>query len=351
MGKRFLLRHLGNMGDAIFFLPPALEMLKSRFPDCHITLVTAWGFKDRRGRWGLRNQSGFCIALLMTNPHIDQLVHWHDTALSLEGTVCNEEGKSFPTWNRTHYEHQKKSGVYDEIFELDFGLRHNDNPIKQIYQAIGLPQEEYSHYKIYVTEEDRSIAHQTMQHAPHPRIVLLEELASTTTRGWNPNKIAALEQAIIKKYRVAPLWFGGSSIPEYRGRSLTLRENIATLTYCDVAIGVLSGPLHFAAAVGLPTITLYCDQPLHRTAPAYFLNKYIKDPTKRHRTLLGPTGKIQQFLKLEQPSINLTPREKVQQNFKNWLQPGKQATKSCLAVITVDEIMAVLQETLSPQLA
>jgi hypothetical protein len=84
-GKRFLIRHLGNMGDLVFFIPPVLETLKKKYPDCHITFVTAWGYKQkgwkltlaetnkkrrvaRKAEWGQRNQGGFSIALMMTNP-------------------------------------------------------------------------------------------------------------------------------------------------------------------------------------------------------------------------------------------------------------------------------------------
>jgi hypothetical protein len=116
--KRFLIKHVGNMGDLIFVAPPILETLKRRYPNCHITFVTAWWFKKnlrtypfffKREYWGERNQSGFCIALMMTNPHIDQLVHYHSGKLSLEGKICREEGKSFPTWSKKYYQQQNHS--------------------------------------------------------------------------------------------------------------------------------------------------------------------------------------------------------------------------------------------------
>lgn len=346
MAKRFLIKHVGNLGDHIFFVPPILATLKKRYPDSHITLVTAWGFKDKYQGWGKRNQDGFCIAAMMTNPHIDQLVHYHDTALSLQATICCEEGQCFPTWSKKYFDEQKESDKYDGVFELDFGLKIEDNPIERLYEKIGLPEETYSLYQLYLTEEDRAIAQEVIQNAPRPRIVLLEALAGPTTRSWDPQKVVALERAIKKVYKVNPIWLGGRSVPEYNGRPLTLRQNIATAAYCDVGIGVLSGTLHLAAAVGLPTLTLYCDHPIHRAAPAYFLNRYIDDPRKKHRTLLGPSPTPMTIFKSPYPCSNLTTQEIKVQGFKNWLQPGKQSTKSCLSVITVDEVMNVLKEML-----
>lgn len=353
------------MGDLVFFIPPALATLKRKYPDSHITFVTAWGYKKkgwrpiiirnkwglprvaRKAEWGPRNQGGFSLALMMTNPHIDQLVHWHDHHLDLQATTCCEEGRCFPTWSRRYYEERKASGDYDNVFELDFGLSVLDNPIQKIYEAMRLPEESFSFYKLYLTDSDKEAAFSVMANKPRPRIFLLEAMRDASTRGWDPAKIPALESAIQKKYGAPPLWFGRRHIPKINGQPLTLRQNIATLTYADIGIGVPSGPLHFAAAVGLPTLTLYGDQPLHRAAPAYFLNEYIAKESRRHRTLLGPTPSSPSFLKSPIAPAPLTPDERRRQDYRGWQSPGRQATKSCLPPITVDEIMAVLHDMLS----
>ena len=355
--KRFLIKHVGNMGDMTFFIPPVLETLKRRYPDCHITYVTAWGFKEevrpfglpwlpRKTRWGKRNQSGFCISLAMTNPHIDELVHWHDTKTSLFKDICIEDGRAFVTWSRAYYEEQKKSGAYDAVYELDLGINMTDDPLKKIYESMGLSDETNTHYKLYFTDADKEVARQVIDAFPSPRIVLLEGIEGTTTRGWDPNKIPLLERAIKKEYGVSPIWFGGKYERYFEGRPLTLRENIATLLYCDVGIGVLSGPLHFAAAAGLPTITLYGDHPIHRAAPSYFLNPYVQDEHKKHRTILAPTGPELKLLKDDAPFVSQTPQEAATQGYTSWQSPGRQSTKSCLAVITADEVMTVLKDTL-----
>lgn len=355
MSKRFLVKHVGNMGDLVFIVPPVLEALKQKYPSSHITLVTAWGFKEVRRRlpffikedyWGHRNQSGFCIALMMTNPYVDQLIHFHTSRTALDGSLCTEDGKAIPTWSEGYYRDQKNSGAYDGIFELDFGIDVQDNPIKKAFAVCGMSGEQYSNYKLYFTKEDLRVAKAVMRDTPRPRIVLLEGIESTTTRGWDPNKVAALEQTVKKTYGTDPIWFGAKHIPKYQGKPLTLRQNIATLKFCDVAIGVLSGPMHFAAAVGLPTICLYGDHPIHRAAPAYFLNEYISDPAKQHRTIIGPT-RYDDLRTLKDISVNLTEVEQKKQGYINWMNPGDQAKKSCLAAITVEEVHRVLTDMLS----
>lgn len=342
--KRFLVKHVGNMGDMVFFVPPILETLKKKYPNSEITFVTAWGFKNKYGKWGKRNQGGFCISLMMTNPHIDHLIHFHSTALSLDKKVCVEEGTAFSTWSTAYYEDQKNNGSWDGVFELDVGIAQDENPMKHLYKDIGMEDDYYTNYALYFSEDDVRVAKHVMDQFPSPRIVLLEGIEGSTTRGWDPAKITVLEHMVNKKYGAYPIWFGGKFAREFEGRSLTLRENIATLKYCDVGIGLLSGPLHFAAAAGLPTLTLFCDQPLHRAAPAYFLNEYIQDRKKLHRTLLGPNGPEFGFLKEGSTKIGLTPQEWEDQKYVNWSKPGKQSTKSCLAVITPTEVMAVLED-------
>lgn len=334
------------MGDLVFFIPPVLAGLKKQYPDCRITFVTAWGFRDRRGRWGQRHSGGHAIHLLMTNPHIDELVHWHDTHSSPDGRICREDGQSFPTWSAPDWERQKNSGRYTAVNELDFGLSVDDNPVARMFQAVGLPPDTDPAYRLYFTDSDLACARAVIDGAPHPRIVLLEGLAGRSTRAWDPAKVPQLIAAIRSAFNIEPLWFGNEYVPEYQGRQLTLRENIATLTFCDVAIGVLSGPLHFAAAAGVPTITLFADQPLHRAAPAYFLNHTIADPIRRHRTLLAPSGTVRRFLKSPTPDLSLTPAERQTQTYRDWTNPGRQSTKSSLATIAVDEIMLLLQDML-----
>ena len=342
---QFLVKHVGNMGDHVFLVPPVLETLKRIYPGCRITLVTAWGYKHKE-KWGKRNQGGFCVHLMMTNPHVDQLVHFHSTKTSLNKKICFEDGIWFPTWSEQYYTQQVHSGTYDGVFELDVGLTYEENPLEKIYRSLGMPNEKFSNYKLYFTEHDVSVARSVMKNFPRPRIVLLEGLEGSTTRGWDPDKIPDLEKSIERQYGAKPVWFGGKYAPEVAGRPLTLRENIATLLDCDAAIGVLSGPLHFAAAVGLPTVALYGDLALRRAAPAYFLNPYIEDPRKLHRTILSPDQLPYQNLKSFRPDRNLTPAEVNTQRFVDWLNPGRQSTKSGAAAITVDEIMVVLSDTL-----
>lgn len=343
--KRFLVRHVGNMGDLVILAPPVLETLKAKYPSCHITFVAPWGYKSRSGHWGKRNMSGFGIHLMMHNPHINQLVHYHSTKTSLTSDICHENGHSFSTWSEAYYQEQAAAGLYDQVITIDIGIHPTDNPLQKIYDFNHLTSSIFN-YKIHLTNQDLKIAKIIIGNAPKPRIVLLESLSGHASRSWDPAKVQTLERAITKEYGVKPLWFGGAFPSYFEGRPLTLRENIATLTFCDVGIGVLSGPLHFAAAVGLPTLTLYSDQPLHRAAASFAQNALISNPHNKHRNVMGPTPPIMYAQKYPDAVPNLTPAEAATQGFTDWMVPGRQSTKGTLAAITVDEVLTVLHDML-----
>ncbi|TSC63494.1 MAG: hypothetical protein G01um1014106_482, partial [Parcubacteria group bacterium Gr01-1014_106] len=300
--QRVLLKHVGNMGDHLFLVGALLEGIARTWPDAEVTLVTAWGYKDQHGRWGKRNQDGYCIALMKENPHVDQLVHWSDHDCALDGSICVEDGKVFPTWNRAHF--HRVAPDYDVVAELEFGLVTEENPLERIAAAVGLSHLQIGPYPFYGSPRDFEIGEEIASHFPRPRVVFLEGLNSTTMRGWDPGKVPVLTRRFVDA-GITPIWWGAAHAPMVHGRRAQLRENIAFLKHCDIAIGVLGAPMHFATAVGTQTICLYGAQSYARAAPGFFVNPSIADRTRHHLTIFGPTCDEPCLLKRELPCKNL----------------------------------------------
>ena len=342
--QRILLKHVGNMGDHLFLVGPLLEVLARRSPDAEITLVTAWGYRDAHGRWGDRNQDGYCIALMKENPHIDHLVHWHDRKRSLDGEICIEEGKRFPTWDPAWYEQEKRN--YDVVLELDFGLTVFDNPVQRVYEKAGFPDETYGCYPFYGSASDWAVGREVAETLPQPRLLFLEGFDGESMRGWDPEHVRELAARVRETLGTEPVWFGARYPKTYGGRPLTLRENIAFAGSCDLAVGVMGGPMHFAAAAGVPTICLYGGQPLHRAAPSYFLNPHIADSAKHHITIEGPTCDEPCFLKRDRPCKNLSTDAARSSGFRSWQHPGRQHDKSCVATIPLETVYATIVSAL-----
>lgn len=338
--RHILLKHVGNLGDHVFLVGALLEGLAKVWPSAEVTLVTAWGYKDRRGRWGKRNQDGYCIALMKENPHIDRLVHWSDFGPSLDGRICEEEGRRFPTWNRAHFDLRR--GDYDLVAELEFGLAVEDNPLERMAAAVGIPDAPLGPYPFYGTPEDWTVGNAVAKRLPRPRVVFLEGFDGTTMRGWDPEKVRALKDRFVTELGIVPFWWGARFAPLYQGRRLTLRENIALLGCYDLAIGVLGATMHFAAAAGTQTICLYGAQSYARAAPGFSFSQ----ERPRHVTIFGPTCDEPCLLKREIPCKNLHGDDRVTTGFESWQRPGRQSDKSCVAAIPVETVFTAAAEAL-----
>lgn len=342
--KRVLLKHVGNLGDHLFLVGALLEGLARVWPEAEISLVAAWGYKDHHGRWGKRDQDGYAIALMKENPHVDHLIHWSDLSRSLDAKICVEEGRAFPTWDRAHFDAVARD--YDVVAELEFGLEIEENPLERIAAAAGLPRLAIGPYPLYATADDQAVGRAIADRFPRPRVVFLEGVDGTSMRGWDPAKAQILEERLMQTIAVRPIWWGAQFPSLYRGRKLTLRENISFLGNCDLAIGVMGAPMHFAASAGVQTLCLYGAQPYRRAAPGFFFNPTIPDQVRQHVTIFGPTCDEPCFLKRAVPCKNLRGEDRITTGFQRWQQPGRQADKSCVSAIPVQTVFAATQNIL-----
>jgi len=105
---------------------------------------------------------------------------------------------------------------------------------------------------------------------------------SSTRQGrrWPINYWRQLAKSLIDKYNCKIILTGSSddaafseqildvslNIESYCGK-LSILENTALLSICDVVISGDTGPLHIATAIGVPTIGLYGAAPVSRTGP------------------------------------------------------------------------------------
>jgi ADP-heptose:LPS heptosyltransferase len=94
-----------------------------------------------------------------------------------------------------------------------------------------------------------------------PRPVALHPYAAHRLKAWPPERYAALVQALdLRKIPWICIGRGATLFPD-RAEDLTgrtgLRETCALLALCRCLISGDSGPLHLAAAVGLPVLGLF----------------------------------------------------------------------------------------------
>ena len=101
--------------------------------------------------------------------------------------------------------------------------------------------------------------------------VVIHAAASLPAKQWPLDRFAEVMVALRKKYAVRFVYTGAmgdshlydsiESLGPFEGMNLcgitSLRENIAIYGACDIFFGVDSGPMHMAAAAGLPVVALF----------------------------------------------------------------------------------------------
>lgn len=144
---------------------------------------------------------------------------------------------------------------------------------------------------VHVSEADQQAANRWLarQFGPYAGpLIALAPFASEPKRELHLRDFAALAQGIAAAAR-CPLIVIGGPADRFRGARLTallrpeavsvagqlsIRETAALIRRCDVLVGVDSGPVHLAAAVGTPVAVLSCHpatgSPSHANSPARF---------------------------------------------------------------------------------
>ncbi len=160
------------------------------------------------------------------------------------------------------------------------GLHHVDL-FQQIARFLGCRIREPLPF-FHLAEEDRLRAHARLADHAGSFMVALHPGASKPQRGWHTERFALLGRRLADRFDARLLLVGGpadgellqsitsglpagSVLPLERG--LPIRDLAAVLERCHLFIGNDSGPMHVAAALGVPTIGLFGPGSPQRTAP------------------------------------------------------------------------------------
>ena len=120
--------------------------------------------------------------------------------------------------------------------------------------------------RLHLTPEERSVAAGKLADTRRPLAFLIPD-AGMEVKRWPEESWGALGRALSDRYGAGVVVPIGSD-PEQAARVAqltggrvwqrgTLREFAAALSYTDLAIGADTGPVRIAAALGVPTVTLF----------------------------------------------------------------------------------------------
>lgn len=147
---------------------------------------------------------------------------------------------------------------------------------KKLFKDIEINDE----LKLYISEDIRNKAVNMLNKTC--KVIAFNMGVSPTRQGrrWSQKYWGELAQKILQQYDCEiiitgskedqkfsePLLDISDKIHSFCGKT-SIEENTALLSLCDLAISGDTGPLHIAAAVGIPVIGIYGAAPISRTGP------------------------------------------------------------------------------------
>lgn len=297
--KRILIIKLGAVGDVIHTLP-VLETLRGRFPEAHIG-------------WAVEEASA---PILEGSPALNELIRLERKTLRGAGGLAY-----FKRWLQSLRERQFdtvldphnlfKSGLmaYASGASLRVGFkkfregnflfmnrrvrpavryRHAVEKYLSLLEPLGVPESQWT-FRFPLSwgpQDEEAIERFWMQQgfgqggAKQEAVVAVNPGASWSSKRWIPERYAQVADRLVKEHgiRILLLWgpgerplaeriaqaMGGTSViaPE-----TDLKRLMALIKRCRLMITGDTGPLHIAAALGVPTVALFGPSDPARNGP------------------------------------------------------------------------------------
>jgi heptosyltransferase II len=301
--ERILVRGTNWIGDAVMGTP-ALQRLRSSFPQAHITLLasgrTTALFEDsplcdevleyRRREEGVNaliktvkmmRARGFDLALLFQNAFEAAIVSFLGGARLRIGYA--EQGRGFLLTHKLHRgpEHRNRHQVHDyldivaecERVCLGSDFKPNDSsPVPSLTANARQKDAALTLLECFgVKSGSRSL------------IAINAGATNSRAKCWPAERFAALADRLTREMNAQIVLIGAPSELEYADGVIsrmetngvadltgktTMVELIGLLGLCDLLVSNDTGPAHIAAALGRPTITIFGPTNEFETAPA-----------------------------------------------------------------------------------
>jgi heptosyltransferase-2 len=312
--KKIMVRATNWIGDAVMSVP-AIEALHARFPNCEIVLVSKpwvseiyWNHpavsrqivydaegehRGARGLWKLVQQlrsERFDAAILLQNAFQAAWMAW-----------C----AGIPL--RIGYARDGRSSLLSEAFEVPAraSYGHEAYYYLQLLFRSGLIEKPQTveEVHLHLAEAERRWALKQLQTVGLSGRRFLIGICPGASFGaakrWLPDRYANLADRLIDALGADVLIFGSRAetpladavaramahTPVLVAGKTTLREFMALLARCHLVVTNDSGPMHLAAALGLPLLAIFGSTNERATGPLGLRARVIKHPVE-----CGPCG-------------------------------------------------------------
>ena len=281
--ERFLVVRTDRVGDVVLSTP-VLEAMKTRFPESHLVMMV----------------SSYAADVVKTNPNLDDLI------------IDDQAGRNRGTKGFLMLVKQVKAGKFDvgvllrPTFRLALllflaGVRHRIGTGYRFYQML-FNRKVYVHRKrnlrheadynldllkplgirperiiprVYLTPQEESFAEQIWREfdiAAEDTVVVIHPGSGDSSLNLPAKRFAQVADRLAEELDSKILLTGTKEESDlvdfikrnmqHRAVDLTGRTNVrrlaAVLKKADVMISNSTGPMHLAAAVGTPTVAVFC---------------------------------------------------------------------------------------------
>ena len=272
--KKILLIRLSSLGD-IVLTTPAIRAVRAHFADAYIAMLVGKQSAD----------------VLRENPHLDEIITFDRLAKNKDTremlrtvrvlrerkfTLAIDLQRKFRTELLMYFSGAAARVGKGKLCNVRVPERENKHATAHYFDllhAVGIPAED-QRLELFLAESERVDASQRFDAAGVTQTGLKVGVfpgAGWKLREWMPDRFAAIGDRLVRHFNAEVLIFGGQKEAELvdtvanlmAGRSvpfagnLQVRELAACIEKCDLFLTNDTGPMHIAAAVGTPTVSLF----------------------------------------------------------------------------------------------
>ncbi|HAP36821.1 MAG TPA: ADP-heptose--LPS heptosyltransferase [Bacteroidetes bacterium] len=285
--RRILIIRPDRIGDVVL-TTPLIRAVKESFPNSFVGVM-------------VNSVSG---VLLQHNPNIDILItddpQGKDSGRSgFWNQVRNIRRMDFDTglmplprerhaWMMFLAGIKRRIGVGGKLYQIITGmrtvsrhkyipLRHEADYVMDLGRAIGVLNDDITP-ELFLTEQERENAKNILQSSGFDLskpIIGINPSSNRSVPNWTPERYAELINSLPAEYQLfINIGIHNEELEKYflkyKSKHLLysgndLRELIALCSYCSVLVSSSTGTQHIAAALKIPTVTLFC--PLTACSP------------------------------------------------------------------------------------
>lgn len=334
--SRILVVRTDRVGDVVL-ATPLIRALRHTFPDAHIAALVRPYTRD----------------VLLHNPHLNEILiddpaGAHTGRAGFRAQVGMLRSKRFDTallllptermaWMLFAAGIRTRIGVGTKLYEvLTFmrtvsrrkyiPLRHEADYCLDLGRAIGVRSSDLK-TEVFLTEDERRSAMSRLRdlgvNHPGQMLIGMHPGSGSSAPNWRIERYVELSGEILERRPGATIVVTGSETEKDFSRAfgelgspgvidligkLSLRELMATISHYTLLISASTGPMHLAAGLGIPTVSMFC--PLTACSPRLW-----GPQGNRSEVLLPPEGFCQ----------HQCPRDPHICQFEGGIHPGQVA--------------------------